>query len=301
MGKKKKNSGFSDGEVGNTKALEENQNENENQHKEDVVTAEKSKNNTVVLKTDLHCEGCANKIVKRIRSFEGVEGVKCEWDSNKVSVLGHVDPLKLREKMEQKTHKKVELISPLPKKENRENSNSNCADNNKPKDKKKELNETKPKELPVTTAVMKVHLHCEGCVKKIYKLVSKTHGYQEMKVDKQKDMITVTGAMDMKALAENVKKHMRKNVEIIPSKKDGEKGKSDNKGGGGGGSDKVANGGQGNKMQMQHVQYGFPYSPAYMFGPGLYGEDHQFQSQNPYGYHAPQMFSDENPNACVVM
>lgn len=138
-------------------------------------------------------------------------------------------------------------------------------------------------------------------------------GYEDIKIDKQKDLVTVTGAIDMKALAEVLKKHLKREVEIVPPKKEekkdnaGEKGNNGGgkeKGGGNGGGKKEKGGGdgdgggEGNKMQFQ---VGYPYPPQpYVYGPG-YAAEHQFH-YNPYPIGpAPQMFSDENPNACSVM
>lgn len=144
----------------------------------------------------------------------------------------------------------------------------------------------------------------------------------EMSVDKQKELVTVKGTMDAKALTENLKEKLRRPVEIVPPKKDKEKEKqekesNDNGGGGGGkkkkGGDAGGNGGQeaeggkmeGNKMEyvgmIPGAGYGFGYQypmPPMMPMHGVYE----------YGYpvggppmHAPQIFSDENPNACSVM
>ncbi|XP_011090035.1 heavy metal-associated isoprenylated plant protein 3 isoform X2 [Sesamum indicum] len=213
------------------------------------------KNNvTVVLKADLHCEGCVSKVLKCIRSFDGVDTASI-GDEQRITVVGKVDPVKLRERVEQKTHKKVELISPQPKKDNANKKNGDGKENAKidggnsggdgKQEKKKEGKDnnssknksdekkSKEKEPPVTTAVLKVHLHCEGCIQKIHKAVTKTKGYQEMKIDRQKELVTVTGAMDMKALAEVLKKHLKKEVEILPPKKEVEK-----KENGGGSGDK---------------------------------------------------------------
>ncbi|KAI3461393.1 hypothetical protein Pfo_018056 [Paulownia fortunei] len=208
----------------------EQKKEGENKKKENGG----GKNNvTVVLKADLHCDGCASKIIKCIRSFDGVDTVTIE-DGQNITVVGKMDPVKLREKVEQKTHKKVELISPQPKKdgENKENAKGkeNSGGDNAKQEKKKESqgknsndksDQKKSKEPPVTTAVLKVNLHCDGCIQKIHKTVTKTKGYQEMKIDKQKDLVTVTGAMDMKALAEVLQKQLKKDVEIVPQRRKG--------------------------------------------------------------------------------
>ncbi|CAN4119391.1 unnamed protein product [Withania somnifera] len=280
----------------------------------------------------------------------------CDAESKKLTVIGKVDPVKLREKVEQKTHKHVELISPVPKKDVKGKSNGDGGDGDgdgggDEKKKKKQNKEddskenkgqgkkNKEKEPPITTAVLKVHLHCQGCIQKIYKIVTKFKGYKEMKIDKQKDLVTITGSMDMKELAEMLKKHLKKEVEIVPPKKEGgekkdkggdnggENGKGGGKGKGKGGEGNgevkgkvkdevgVVNGGEemmimgsnvGNGMQMmqQQVQFGYPY--PYMYGPigpvgPVYAGD---PFQNPYppvSVHAPQLFSDENPNACSIM
>lgn len=154
-----------------------------------------------------------------------------------------------------------------------------------------------------------------------------------MKIDRQKELVTVTGAMDMKALAEVLKKHLKKEVEILPPKKEvekkengggsgdkgkssgGEKGKSGGEkgkidggekgksgGGAGGGSEEMAGG---EKMEANRMQFQVGYPYPYMYGAGAVGAGDQLQLYyNPYGYgpyHAPQIFSDENPNACSVM
>ncbi|KAL0436928.1 UNVERIFIED_CONTAM: Heavy metal-associated isoprenylated plant protein 3 [Sesamum radiatum] len=233
----------------NKKNSEAEQKEGENKKKENGG----GKNNvTVVLKADLHCEGCASKIIKCIRSFDGVDTVAM-GDGQTIMVVGDVDPAKLREKVEQKTHKKVDLISPQPKKDGDKKENGkgkeNSGGDNAKQEKKKESKDknsndksdekkSKEKEPPVVTAVLKVNLHCDGCIQKIYKTVTKTKGYQDIKIDTQKDLVTVTGSMDMKALAELLQKQLKKDVEIVPPKKDGEKKEK-------GGGDKGRSGGDG--------------------------------------------------------
>ncbi|KAL7153938.1 hypothetical protein ABFS83_04G201100 [Erythranthe nasuta] len=326
--------------------------------------------NTVVLKADLHCEGCVHKVLKCIRSFDGVDDANI-GDGQRITVVGKVDPAKLRERVEEKTHKKIELVSPPPqnKKDDNKNEGSNkckensggaAADNAKQdkckeddknsKNKNSDEKKSKQKEIPVSTAVLKVHLHCEGCIQKICKLVTKTKGYQDVKVDRQKGMVTVTGAIDMKGLAQVLKKHLKREVEVTPppqkkeaEKKEntggGEKGKGgggdkvksgNNKaesggGGGGGGGDKVksgsskgesgdkvksgggdggGNGGEmgagGEKVEGSKIQFQVGYPYPYTYEPGVIDQFHY--NMYAFGpYHGPQMFSDENPNACTIM
>ncbi|XP_065868932.1 heavy metal-associated isoprenylated plant protein 3-like [Euphorbia lathyris] len=258
---------------------------------------------SVVLKIEMHCDGCASKVSKLARSFQGVESVKVDSESNKLTVVGKVDPSQIRDFLHQKTKKKVELISPQPKKEDSNNDkNKKKDDNKKSDDKKPDADNKKPKEAPVTTAVIKVAFHCSGCIEKIHKIVSKTKGVHDVAIDKQKETVTVKGTMDVKALTENLKERLKRPVEIVPPKKekdggsggggggDGEKsgsgegGKKKKKGGGegqenaGGGGGEVASAKmEGNRMEYM-MQPGFGY--GYGAGPG-YG--YMGQPMTPYG------------------
>ncbi|XP_026415396.1 heavy metal-associated isoprenylated plant protein 3-like [Papaver somniferum] len=350
---------------------------------------------TVVLKIDMHCEGCAKKVKKSVRHFEGVEEVQGDIASNKLTVKGKVDPVKIKEKLEQKTKKKVELISPSPpkkvegggekkvegggdkKKEEKKveekpaekKTEEKKTEEKKPAEKKpeeKKTEEKKPKEAPVVTVVLKIRLHCEGCITKIRKIITKYKGVQEVKIDNTKDLVTVKGTMDVKSLTPYLKEKLKRSVDIVPppaaaapkkddgGKKEGGGGGEKKEGGGGGGEKKdggekknvevkaAAGGGDGNKkvdqapaqagkaevginkMDYYAGQGGYGYANGYGFNPGygaapayafpgpVYGSGPGVgYSQGPgYGpgpgyvveyVHAPQIFSDENPNACSVM
>ncbi|KAJ0083660.1 heavy metal-associated isoprenylated plant protein 3-like [Pistacia vera] len=301
-----------------------NNNESKNEgeiKKKEGGDAEKKKDEksppNVVLKVEIHCEGCASKIVKCVRGFEGVESAKADMGSNKLTVVGAVDPSKIRDKLEQKIKKKVDLISPQPKKD-KDKENAPKPDN---QSKDKPSDDKKPKEPPVTTAVLKLALHCQGCIEKINKIVLKTKGVLDMAVDRQKDLVTVKGTMDAKALAETLKERLKRPVEIVPPKKEKEEkesnggGKKKKKGGGGdeGGEDDAENGGggggggrmEGNRMEhmvgLPGLGYGYPYP---LSGYPVSGHEYGYPYPVPVGQmppHAPQMFSDENPNACSLM
>ncbi|KAG4387166.1 hypothetical protein JHK82_031303 [Glycine max] len=283
---------------------------------------------TVVLKVEMHCDGCASKIIKHLRCFQGVETVKADSDAGKVTVTGKVDPTKVRDNLAEKIRKKVELVSPQPKKEQEnEKENKDAKANNKSENNKTQDKKTKDKEV-VTTAVLKLALHCQGCLDRIGKTVLKTKGVQEMAIDKEKEMVTVKGTMDVKALAENLMEKLKRRVEVVPPKKDKEggggddekevSGKKKNKGGGGG--DKNENIEDGiEKIEYNRMEYLAPPAFGFGYGPygGGYGHGHGHGHGNIGGYsyvpvypeqmhfhlHAPppQIFSDENPNACSVM
>lgn len=136
-----------------------------------------------------------------------------------------------------------------------------------------------------------------------------------MSIDKDKDTISVKGTMDVKALVGNLMDKLKRKVEVVPPKKDKdndkEGGGADKEGGNkkknkGGGGDNNGNDDEGGgKMEQGKMEYlappafGFAYGYGYANAVGGYNylpiyPDH-------FHFHAPQMFSDENPNACSVM
>uniref|UniRef100_A0A7N0U7M1 HMA domain-containing protein n=1 Tax=Kalanchoe fedtschenkoi TaxID=63787 RepID=A0A7N0U7M1_KALFE len=243
---------------------------------------------TVVMKVHFHCQGCETSIFRCARKYRGVEAVKVEADKNKLTVIGKVDPVKLHKKMEKSTKKKIELLSPQPKKDD-----SKQEKNNK--------NENKPKEPPVTAAFFKISLHCDGCCERIRHIITKTKGVHTVEMDRQKDVVTVRGAVDPKVVQARLKKKMKRSAEILPAKKD----KADEQCNGGGNhqqqqqqkkcnNNNSSSSGQGgaevNKMMEALMDY---YGPIYGHIPSSgYVVEH---------LHAPSIFSDDNVNACSIM
>ncbi|XP_043703130.1 heavy metal-associated isoprenylated plant protein 3-like isoform X2 [Telopea speciosissima] len=250
---------------------------------------------TVVLKVDLHCEGCAKKVKRAVKGFEGVEEAKCDFSTNKLTVIGKADPVKLRERVEQKTKKKVELISPLPKKD-KDGKDAGGGDKKTEQKSEKKPDDKKNNKPPqATTVVLKIRLHCEGCIQKIRRIISKYKGVENVSFDSAKDLVTVKGIMDVKSMTPYLKEKLKRPVDVVPAKKDDEKkdkegGEKKDKtaGGGGGGDDKGSGGGEGGKKEEQPKVEGNKLD----YYPGPYMVEY---------VHAPQLFSDENPNACSIM
>ncbi|KAK8621816.1 hypothetical protein V6N13_081248 [Hibiscus sabdariffa] len=307
---------------------------------------------TAVYKIDMHCEGCAKKIKRSIKHYEGVEDVKTDSGANKLTVIGKIDPSKIRERLAEKTNKKVDLISPQPKQDA-------AAGDKKPEAERKPEEKKQPKESAV---VLKIRTHCDGCIHKIRKIIFKFDGVESVEVDGGKDLVSVKGTMEVKSLVAYLKQKLRRNVDVVvvPPKKDDvadkkdneekqkedadadaaaaenkEEKKEDNKKNEGGGEEKKEDGGGEKKKEegggeekkkesidgetkmevskMEYHGYGYPPQPMYWSDGGLSYQNHHHQD---YGYmvshpgymidlrhslHAPQMFSDENPNACSVM
>lgn len=159
-------------------------------------------------------------------------------------------------------------------------------------------------------------------------------GVESVNMDGAKDLVTVKGTMDAKELTPYLKKKLKRNVEVVPPKKDDDKkdkeggekkGKKEGEAKSGGSEDAAK--AEVNKMEY----YGYPPPPAYWYDgnfPSGQGQTSYAMEVHPgysnQGYYAqphpghvnqgymapyylnphhppPQMFSDENPNACSVM
>ncbi|KAJ6922880.1 hypothetical protein NC652_016511 [Populus alba x Populus x berolinensis] len=176
-----------------------------------------------VYKLDIHCEGCAKKIRHAVKHLEGVEGLKTDCAGNKLTVTGKVDPAKIKARLEDKTERKVEILSPQPKKDD----GAAAGGGDKKADKKSEgKKEEAKKPPPESTVVLKFRLHCEnceGCISNVEKIISKIKGVRSVTVDAEKNLVTVKGTMDVKDLAPCLKKELRIAVEVVPPKKEKEK------------------------------------------------------------------------------
>ncbi|XP_015058036.1 heavy metal-associated isoprenylated plant protein 3-like [Solanum pennellii] len=212
------------------------------------------KNVTAILQIDMHCscEGCSEKVFKCVHDLHDLNSwMKIEENGAvyKVTMTGKFDPLKLRQKMERKLKKIVKIISP-----------------------KLDIEETEIQQkykCNETIAVYKLPLNCDACNEKIHKIITRTRGCRNVKMHWEKNLVTVTGTIDVKSLAESLRYHLRKDVEIL----------SVNNGGGGGGG---------------------IYSPDFECVNRRSTTTCRSVTGD-YLYPATEAFSDENPNACTVL
>lgn len=69
------------------------------------------------------------------------------------------DPTKVLERLKKKFSKNVELISPIPKPENKQKKGAE-----------------KKEQVKVKTVVLKMYMHCEGCVTDVTRQIEKMEG-----------------------------------------------------------------------------------------------------------------------------
>ncbi|KAL1209911.1 Heavy metal-associated isoprenylated plant protein 5 [Cardamine amara subsp. amara] len=179
-----------------------------------------------VYKVDMHCEGCAKKIKRVVKHFDGVKDVTADTGGNKLTVVGKIDPVKLCEKLEEKTKRKVVLTNPPPPSPPKVEGSVPAAVVEKKADGGDKAavapSPPPPPAAPKESSVaLKIRLHCEGCTQKIKKIILKIKGVQTVVIDGAKDMVTVKGTMDVKELVPLLSKKLKRTVEpILPAKKD---------------------------------------------------------------------------------
>lgn len=273
----------------------------------------------IVLKVYMHCEGCARKVRRCLRGFEGVEDVITDCKTHKVVVKGEkADPLKVLDRVQRKSHRQVELLSPIPK--------PPAPEEPKPEEKEKPKPEEKKEEPQIVTVVLRVHMHCEACAQEIKKRILRMKGVDAVEADLKGSQVSVTGVFDPPKLVDYVYKRTGKHAMIVktdpekkekeaeaketkeekPNEESGKEKKSDDggeskeskesnkesEGGGGGGGDGEAKAAvevapeETIVVELKENEYFQQYPQRY--------------TMEMYAY-PPQIFSDENPNACSVM
>ncbi|XP_062162646.1 heavy metal-associated isoprenylated plant protein 7-like [Alnus glutinosa] len=262
--------------MGEEKKEEEKKEEKKEEEKKEEKKEEEPPE--IVLKVDMHCEACARKVARALKGFEGVEDVTTDSKASKVVVKGKAaDPIKVCERLQKKSGRKVEIISPLPKppEENKEEN--------------KEQKEEKKEEPPaVITVVLNIRMHCEACAQGIQKRIRKIPGVESVETDLANDQVVVKGVVDPTMLVDYVFKRTRKQASIVKEeeKKEEEKKEVEKK------EEKEGDKKDGEEGNGEDDKKGdikrSEYWPSKHF------------LEYAYAY-PPQIFSDENPNACSVM
>ncbi|CAI8585734.1 unnamed protein product [Vicia faba] len=298
------------------KQVEEKKEESNKEEKQEEEKKEEPKPpSPCVLFVDLHCVGCAKKIQRSIMKMRGVEGVVIDMAKNEVTIKGIVEPQAICNTIIKKTKRRASVISPLPPAEGEpipEVVNSQVSG--------------------PETVELNVNMHCEACAEQLKRKILQMRGVQTAVTEFSTGKIIVTGTMDANKLVEYVYRRTKKQAKIVPqpepepekkeeeTKKEEEakpvaseeakaeenkKEEKEKKEEGGENSknekNKEEKGGEESKEEakkeenngamvnideegMKRMMYYYQYPPLYVI------------ERIP----PPQLFSDENPNACCI-
>ncbi|ONK72218.1 uncharacterized protein A4U43_C04F17070 [Asparagus officinalis] len=238
--------------------------------KAEEVKAKTEEVTTAVYKLNLHCPECAHAVEKTVVRTSGVQKVDTDVESGKVTVKGNFDVKKIQELIAKKSRKKVELISPKPKE----------------KEEKKE-EKIEKKEVVAKTTVIKVHMHCEKCEQDLKWKLLKLKGIHSVKMNRDAEICTIVGTVEEKKLVEYIRKKLRKHGEIVPQKKEEKKEEK-----------------KGEVKESKEVKVAEVVEKKVTEMSEKKEEVKTKEIVVPYFIHcthAPEWFSDENPNACFVM
>lgn len=286
----------------------------------------------IVLRVFMHCEGCARKVRKSLKGFQGVEDVLTDCKTHKVVVKGEkADPLKVLERIQKKSHRQVELLSPIPK------PPAPAAEEPKKREEKEAVKPEEKKEEPqVITVTLKVHMHCEACAQEIKRRIQKMKGVENAEPDLKNSQVTVKGVFEATKLLEYVSKRTGKRAVIVkvePEKKaeDEAKPKEDQKEEKKNDEKEEKKVEEGDKKEEKKEEAAAPAPAKEEAAPAkeetVQGDGDpivEVKKNEFYYYHhpqnhqlynnpqriaheifayppPPQIFSDENPNACSVM
>eukprot|EP00257_Ricinus_communis_P018796 XP_015577601.1 uncharacterized protein LOC8275239 isoform X1 [Ricinus communis] len=187
--------------------------------KEAVVTT------TLVLKLGHYCQGCSSKIRKTVSNTKGVLDMAVDEANEIVTIKGSMDAKLLVNIVSQRLNMPLNIVSLTEE----EYSTSNGEDSEKVSDHEKKgseqengsddtemkgsIMELEPQTASATMAVFKVPLHCDGCTKKIRKIISRIRGVLEVRINREEETVTVISTIDGKALTETMKKRLKKLVD----------------------------------------------------------------------------------------
>ncbi|KAK4436174.1 Heavy metal-associated isoprenylated plant protein 9 [Sesamum alatum] len=150
----------------------------------------------IVLFVDLHCVGCARKIHRSISKITGVERVVMDMGKNEVSIKGVVEPESVCTTIMKITKRRAKLLSPLLQPH--------------------EAQFVASQGSGLSTVELNVNMHCEACAGQLKRKILKMTGVRAVETELRSGKVTVTGTMDADRLVDYVYRRTRKQAKIVP-------------------------------------------------------------------------------------
>ncbi|KAL4363040.1 hypothetical protein GQ457_04G013920 [Hibiscus cannabinus] len=260
-----------------------------------------------VLFVDLHCVGCAKKIEKSIMKIRGVEGVVIDMAQNQVTIKGVIEPQAVCAKIMKKTKRRAKVVSPLPAAEG------------------EPIPEVVASQVGgLTTVELNVDMHCQACAEQLKRKILKMRGVQSAVTEHSTGKVTVMGTMDANKLVDYVYRRTKKQARIVPQpepepqpeqEKQEEKKEGEEKPAEEAKPEENAEKKEGNPPEETDKMEGGENKEGCAEAEGNNGSNDIISEEEPlkrmiYYYQplyviermppAPQLFSDENPNACCI-
>ncbi|CAH8354935.1 unnamed protein product [Eruca vesicaria subsp. sativa] len=246
-----------------------------------------------ILYVDLHCVGCAKKIERSILRIRGVEEVVMDMNENQVTIKGVLDPQAVCNKIKKKTKRMAKVLSPLPAAEG------------------EPLPPTINSQVSgLTTVELNVNMHCQACADQLKKKILKMRGVQTTVTEYTTGKVIVTGTMDEEKLVAYVYRHTKKQARIVPQPdpEPDEKpaAEEDKKEESGEGLEKPAETGEEKEEEEEEEDGGGEETEV---TEEMAMTEDEGMKRMMYYYQPlyviervppPQLFSDENPNACCI-
>ncbi|CAN6480566.1 unnamed protein product [Victoria cruziana] len=232
----------------------------------EMVNAQASgETKTVMLNVYMHCEPCALQLQKRILRMRGVQTAETDFATGKVTVTGTMDANKLVEYVYKRTRKQANIIpSPPPAVKEEE---AKPAEDPEPEEKKEEDKQEEGKQAEEKKEEDKQGGGNEAEEKKEEGKVEEGNEEEKTEAGKEEEKEEGGGEEEKKG-------------EEDGTEKEKEEGKDNQEENGGGGEE------EGKQMdQDDDVRKMVYYPPVYVIE----------------RVYAPQLFSDENPNACCIL
>ncbi|KAI4319937.1 hypothetical protein MLD38_033473 [Melastoma candidum] len=303
-------------EAKSVEKAEEKKEEKAEEKKEEAKPEEKKEDELpkppppFVLRVDLHCVGCAKKISRSIMRIRGVVGVDIDMEKNELTIKGVVEPQAVCDKIAKKTKRKAQVISPLPPAEGEPLPQVVASQVSEP-----------------TTVELNVNMHCDACAEQLRSKILKMRGVQKVETDLSVEKVTVTGTMDVEKLVDYIRRRTKKQAKVIPQPEPDPKPEvppenPENK------PAAAEEGGEANKGEVEKAKEeegvkkeevkatdtGKEAEPepeaAASAAAAVVYEDEMGMKMMTYYYQPlymierlpppPQLFSDENPNACSI-
>ncbi|XP_047980345.1 heavy metal-associated isoprenylated plant protein 9 [Salvia hispanica] len=246
-----------------------------------------------VLFVDLHCVGCAKKIERSILKIRGVEGVAMDMAKNEVTIKGVIEPQAVCSRIMKKTKRRAKVLSPLPQAEGEPMPDIVAS-----------------QVSGLATIELNVNMHCEACAEQLKKKILKMKGVRTAETELSSGKVTVTGTMDGDRLVDYVYRRTKKQAKVVPQPEpEPEKPAEEKK------EEKPAEGEEAKPAEEEKKDKKDPApeegggeaeeEERSMEEQGMYKMMHSYHYQPMYVIErippAPQLFSDENPNACFIM